>query len=52
MAEAGVTPGPVDNVICPARGAGWAFDPGEHDDDRCPHCGHENGALPFLLGIV
>ena len=52
VAEGGDAPAPANNVICPACGAGWAFDPVEHDDDRCPHCGHEDGALPFMLGIV
>ncbi|MDP9372232.1 MAG: hypothetical protein M3Q65_07205 [Chloroflexota bacterium] len=52
VAEAGTVPAPADNVICPSCGEGWAFDPAGSADDRCPRCGHEGGALPFMLGIL
>ena len=43
---------PLDlRVTCPACGVQWTLDPAAQDDDRCPHCGHEGGGVPFLLGL-
>lgn len=39
-------------VVCPACGNQWSFDADLRDDDRCPHCGHEDGGLPYRLGMV
>ena len=44
---------PLENhITCPSCGEPWALDPVLSDDDRCPHCGHENAGLPYMLGMV
>lgn len=43
---------PENHVTCPSCGEAWVLDPTEPGDDRCPHCGHENAGLPFMLGMV
>lgn len=39
-------------VTCPACGAQWALAPESGGDDSCPHCGHEDGGVPFILGLL
>lgn len=39
-------------VTCPACGARWALAPESSEDDCCPHCGHEDGGVPFILGLL
>ncbi len=39
-------------VTCPACWTPWALEPAAQAGDRCPHCGHEDAGLPFVLGLV
>lgn len=39
------------DVTCRACGVPWLLGLGGDIPDRCPHCAHEGGGLPFLLGL-
>ena len=39
-------------VTCPACSGQWTLDPAAQEGDRCPHCGHEDAGLPFVLGLM
>lgn len=38
-------------ITCRACGVAWVLDSDGDAPDQCPHCGHEGGGLPFLLGV-
>lgn len=39
------------DVTCRACGVDWRLGPDGDAPDQCPHCGHEGGGVPYLLGL-
>lgn len=39
------------DVTCRACGMDWRLGPEGDAPDQCPHCGHEGGGMPYLLGL-